>query len=126
MSMSILDTRYSILDTRYSILDTRDVDHNSVRHYLIDSSVCNEHDRAECLQVLMNYGLDVEQRLQNSELTRNGTALQIAASLGQKSLVEALLQIGADVSSTDGNGNSASFSVAQLQFAGRHPPYRTS
>ena len=88
-------------------VDTRDVDHNSILYYLIDSTECNEHDRAKCLQVLMNYGLDVEQRLQNSELTRNGTALQIAASRGQKSLVEALLQIGADVSSIDGNGNTA-------------------
>ena len=88
-------------------VDTRDVEHNSVLHYLIDSTVCNEHDRAECLHVLINYGLDVEQRLQNSELTRNGTALQIAASRGQKSLVEALVQIGANVSSIDGNGNTA-------------------
>jgi len=66
-----------------------------------------EQDRPECMRVLFEYGIDLNQKTDsNNEIIADATPLHIAAYYGREEATKMLIKLGADLNVTDAHGQT--------------------
>jgi ankyrin repeat protein len=79
---------------------------------------CAEADRASCITVLKDYGVDLSQKTDpDNKIISGATPLHIAAYYGRNSALTELLRLGVDPNTRDLNGSTA-LHIATLQGYG--------
>ena len=77
---------------------------NNILHYYIKESKNLELDCKTVIDLILSKGLDINQKQSRGAFKRS--PLHIAVFMKLKEIVDYLIELGADVNSTDANGNS--------------------
>jgi ankyrin repeat protein len=115
--------KYSIEDMKRAILDSTEEDFikklkdfdifeqdkfgNDIVHYFINNIKDIKMDFNKITDVLLGMGLDINTKQKTGKFQR--TYLQLSVVINNKNIFDYLLEKGADVNSTDVNGNNILF-----------------
>jgi ankyrin repeat protein len=77
---------------------------NNILHYYIKESMNLDFDYKEIIDILVSKGIDINEKQSKGAFKRS--PLHLAVFMKLKNIVNYLLELGADVNSTDANGNS--------------------